>query len=654
MRYRFDYYAIFGLLVLRIILSGYTQTTSAAGNTSRLNLLIEKATQLVNIPVNHDSVHVILNEADQLTASSEDQHLTIEILILKGMNEFNVGDYEQAVDCYYRALDLAEQTHDSIRVAKVNYNLGKIYNELEDYDKSISFFEKSLKISQTLTDTALIAKTFQNIAISYQDKKDLVNALEYNKKANQLAILRKDTVMIIDVINNFGTIAYDQQKLDESLAYYQKALNLYRKINKKSGIAFAYNNIGLVYLDKKEYEKSLGYFKKSLALANELNLLDFKGDIYGNLTIYYEQIKDYRKAYYYYNQFNVVYDSLAGEKKHKMINQIQAKYQLQKNNRELEELKSRTQAQQNTINSAKSIQGYLVSLAILFIILIVTIFYFLFKEKRLARELKLRTEELHNLNASKDKFFSIIAHDLKNPFNVLVSYTSILKTDLQMFSNDELQQIISDLNQASENGFNLLQNLLLWTRSQTNRIHVFKTNFNLSGVCKQVKNLVELNLLAKNQSLSLDIDQYLTVYADKDMISTVLRNLVFNAIKFSSQGAEIIVKASLNGSSARVDVIDSGIGIAAENIKKMFMIDDNTTTQGTEGETGTGLGLVICREFVEKNNGSIWVESKLGEGSTFSFTIPLGSDQKKSSLTTTTLDKNVQEDKRVQSTSKSE
>lgn len=653
MRYRFDYYALLGLFVLGFIIPGYNQTTSPAGKDSRLDLLIRKANSLVNTPANHDSVQVILNKADLLVSGSADQHLSIEILILKGVNKFNAADYEQAIDYFYQALDRSEQVHDSIQEAKANYNLGKVYNELEEYDESISFFEKSLKTSQTLKDSALVAKIFQNIAISYQNKKDISNALKYNEKANKLAVLIKDTVMIIDVTNNFGTIAYDQQKLDESLSFYRKALDLYRVINDKHGIAFAYNNIGLVYLDKKEYEKSLNYFNKSLALATELDLLDFKGDIYGNLTIYYEQIKDYKKAYYYYDQFNIVHDSLAGEKKHKMISQVQAKYQLQKNNRELEELKNKNQSQQNTINSAKSVQGYLVALALLFVILITATFYLLFKEKKLARELKLRTEELHHLNVSKDKFFSIIAHDLKNPFNVLVSYTSILKTDLQMFSDNELQQIISDLNQAAENGFNLLQNLLLWTRSQTNRIHVFKTNFNLSDIFEQVKSLVELNLLAKNQTLTLNIDQHLTVYADKDMISTILRNLVFNAIKFSSQGAEIVVKAELNGSSVRVDVIDSGIGIATENIEKLFMIDDNTTTQGTEGETGTGLGLVICREFIEKNDGSIWVKSKLGEGSAFSFTVPRGSDQGKASQKNSTDTENYQRAKRTGSTSTS-
>jgi len=350
---------------------------------------------------------------------------------------------------------------------------------------------------------------------------------------------------------------------------------------------------------------------------------DFIGDIYSNLTIYYEQRKDYKKAYYCYDRFNAIYDSLAGEKKNKMIYQIQAKYKLGKNTRELEALKVKSQSQQDIIHTAKSFQIYLALITILVLVLMFATFYFLFKEKKLAGELKIKTKELHELNVSKDKFFSIIAHDLKNPFNVLVSYTSILKTDLDLFTKEQLEQIISDLNEASESGYNLLQNLLLWTRSQTNRIHILKKNFILTDIFNEVKALAELNLSAKEQTLSMEIDPNLGVYADKDMVAVVLRNLVFNAIKFSVKGSAIYLKASLAGTAVRVDVIDSGIGIAEESIKNLFAIDKNTMIQGTEGETGTGLGLVLCKEFVEKNDGKIWVESKLGKGSVFTFVLPV-------------------------------
>lgn len=623
MRRRLVNYALLTLFFLIPFFYGFASPIPGTiSEEQELLQLTNRARNLVNTPTNHDSVVYLLDRASVLAGSLHSSNQEVNVKILRGLNEYYSGNYELAVDLYYSALAEAEQIKDSTAMAKVNHNIAMIFDELEEFDEAIRYFQKSLVISQAIGDSVQMARTFQNMAICYQNKKELLKSLEYIDKANRLALLKNDTTMIIDLTNNLGTISYDQKKLDESLTYYLKALELYRKINDRQGIAYSYNNIGLVYLDKGEFKKSFDYFNQSLALATELKMFDFTADVYSNLTMYYKEVKDYKNAFLFYDKYNTVYDSLIGEKKSKMIRLIQAKYQLGKKTRELEELKTKNQKQLDTIDNARVFQIYLAAIAILVIILMIAMFYLLFKEKKLAAELQVKTNELNELNISKDKFFSIIAHDLKNPFNVLVSYTSLLKTDLEMFSMEELKQIVSDLNQASENGFNLLQNLLLWTRTQTNRIHIFKSKFNLSEVFEKVKALVDLNLLSKDQKLTLIVDSERLVYADKDMIATIVRNLVFNAIKFSRKGSEIILKATDSDQGLQISVIDSGVGIPPETISKLFRIDTNISIQGTEGETGTGLGLVICREFVEKHGGRIWVESELGKGSVFSFTLP--------------------------------
>ncbi len=617
-------YILLLLISLVPILSGFGgRNESSSVNDSTIDHLVTKAYKLVTVATNHDTVSILLEKAGKIAEQEKSLHRSINILNLKGLNEYYSNNYEKAVDIYYLALKQAEEAKDSNMIAKVYHNLGMIYDEFEDYDEAIDYYQKALKINQALKDTELIATTYQNIAISFQNKKDLTQALNFNEKARQLANIRKDSSMIVDVINNFGTIYYDQKKLDESLKFYLEALNLYQKRNDKQGLAFSYNNLGLVYLDKKDYQKSLDFFMKSLALANQMNMYEFTGTIYSNLTVFYEELKDYKNAYTYYDKYNTVYDSLIGEKKSKMIRKIQAKYLLGKKDTELNELKNANQVQSNDIASAKSIQIYLICITLFVVFLMIATAYLLFREKRMANELKVKTNELKELNLAKDRFFSIIAHDLKNPFNILVSYTSILKSDLELFSTEELKKIISDLNQASENGFDLLQNLLVWTRSQTNRIRIFKSNFMLAEIFGQIQSLAELNLTAKNQKLVIQCEPDRLVYADKDMISTVVRNLVFNAIKFSPRGSEIVIKTSYSGSFARVDVIDQGVGISKENQEKLFVIDQNISTEGTDGETGTGLGLVICQEFIAKNNGEIKVKSHVGEGSIFTFTIPL-------------------------------
>jgi len=232
------YFVIYTLMILLGSISvGYSDPNDPIpGNDSQFDILIKKAKLLAPVATNHDSVEALLDVADRLAKTSNNLHQSLNVLILKGQNEYFSSNYE-----------------DSVLLAKVNLNLGMVYDELEDYDEAISFFQKAIRISQSINDSSITAKTYQNIAISYQNKDDLTKALEYNEKANQLAILKKDTTMIIDVINNFGTIAYDQKNLTKSLDYYSKALNLYKKINDRKGVAMAYNNIGLVYLDKNEY-----------------------------------------------------------------------------------------------------------------------------------------------------------------------------------------------------------------------------------------------------------------------------------------------------------------------------------------------------------------------------------------------------------------
>lgn len=602
------------------------QPDKPAEQNPNLQKLIAKASTLVKIATNYDTVAVLLNRAEKLISLPDNRHEHIHIKLIRGINESNENNYEQAVQIYFDALDEAELAGDSDMVARSNFYLGKIFDEMEDYDESISYFQRSINTCRNIGDSALLAKNYQNIAICYQNKKELGKALEYNKMVENLAKIRQDTAMLIDVTNNFGTIAYDQKDLSKAMQYYQKALELYKKRNDQQGIAMAYNNIGLVLLDNKEYPQALKYFNQAFDLATKLKMHDFIGDIYSNLTIYYAAQKDYKNAYHFYDLYNTVYDSIAGEKKTKMVRIIQAKYQLHKTNRDLETLQEKNMVQLKSIDNARLVQYSLTIIIVVVLLLMISIIYFLIRERKMARELKAKTLELSELNHTKDKFFSIVAHDLRNPFNILVSYTNLLKTNFDSFSNDEVRQIISDLSNASESGYNLLQNLLLWSRTHTNRLHVFKTNFHLIQIVNQVRELVEYNLADKNQQLRVDINPALALYADKDMISTVLRNLVFNAIKFSPKGSQIILKSSEEKDQVRIDVIDSGIGIDAETQKTLFRLDFNTSTKGTEGESGSGLGLVICREFVELNNGKIWVESAPGKGSVFSFTLPLKVD----------------------------
>ena len=247
------------------------------------------------------------------------------------------------------------------------------------------------------------------------------------------------------------------------------------------------------------------------------------------------------------------------------------------------------------------------------------------KELSSSLELKVeqRTVELKDLNATKDKFFSIIAHDLKNPFNTLMGFSELMLLNMDAYDKKQISEFINIIHTTSKNAYSLLENLLDWSRSQTGRIEIKPDIINLYSLVEENINLLKGIAGNKNISLINDVNSDTLAYADPNMINTVIRNLISNAIKYTSKGGNVTVSSEVNGEFAVIHVSDSGIGIKAENIEKLFRIDVNYSTRGTEDEQGTGLGLILCKEFIQKNNGTIGVESTYGEGSRFTFRLPL-------------------------------
>ncbi len=244
-------------------------------------------------------------------------------------------------------------------------------------------------------------------------------------------------------------------------------------------------------------------------------------------------------------------------------------------------------------------------------------------DRKLA-ELKLekQTRQLQEINATKDKFFSIIAHDLKNPFNTILGFSDVLITDFHELEKDEIFKYLSMIHNSSKQAYSLLENLLLWARTQTGNIAFQPQLFDLRSCILDIIELCKNQSARKNISLSSDIKSHSFIIADKNMVNTIILNLLSNAIKFTPQDGKVNISVNTRKDCFEISIRDTGIGISPENIDNIFRLDRKTTTLGTERETGSGLGLILCKEFVSKHGGALWVESESGKGSTFKFTIP--------------------------------
>lgn len=241
-------------------------------------------------------------------------------------------------------------------------------------------------------------------------------------------------------------------------------------------------------------------------------------------------------------------------------------------------------------------------------------------------ELDKQKKELEELNATKDKFFTIIAHDLKNPFNTVIGMTELLMERYDTYDNTKRKEFIRQIYKFSNNVFNLLEDLLQWAKSQTGRMEVNPEKVDIFELVYENTSLVEDKATKKGIEIRSEVKIGMFASIDRNMISTVLRNLISNAIKFTKRGGEIVIKAKEVDKYIEIEVSDTGIGIPESELIKIFRIDSNLSTIGTDEEAGTGLGLIISKEFVEKNAGTINVVSTERVGSTFKFTVPVHND----------------------------
>ncbi len=249
------------------------------------------------------------------------------------------------------------------------------------------------------------------------------------------------------------------------------------------------------------------------------------------------------------------------------------------------------------------------------------------KELNIGLETKVeqRTKELKELNATKDKFFSIIAHDLKNPFNTMLGFSELMMFNLDAYDKEQILEFINVIHSTSKKAYSLLENLLEWSRSQTGRIELKPEKIDLSNLTEE--NISLVHGIANNKDIKIinEVIKDTAAYADLNMINTVIRNLLTNALKYTAKGGTVKISSEAHDGVVKISIKDNGIGIKEEDLGKLFRIDANFSTPGTEDEEGTGLGLILCKEFIQKNNGKIEAKSRLGEGSEFSFTLPVKS-----------------------------
>ena len=548
-----------------------------------------------------------------------------------GLVFYFTSDYNSAAKKFYRALDYFKRDEFKGNAAHVYSNIGMLDTRINENLKAVKNYLFAAKLNKEINETASIAVNYNGVGVSYYNLAEYDSSKVYYNKALGLFRKLKSKKREAIALNNLANIYVNTgDSLNQALAYYLQAIQVFDELNDVRSKAFVLEGLGSVYRELGRFQDAISTFKESLELIRKNHFGFYLQQLnYHDLSLTYERMgrtTDALDAFKLYSEYK---DSLLREERLNQVAELEKKYQTKQKEAEIERLNVSREIDQLQIKRDEELRTFGI-IAILLLVAVIFIVSLAYLNKKRTNDLLNRKnlkieeqrKELEKLNASKNKFFSIIAHDLKNPFHTVMGYSYLLDKEFDHFSDVEKRKYASDIYKSSNSIFRLLQNLLDWSRSQTGRLKYSPQELDFGDIYENIQNLLKPMADKKNIGLHIEMDGESNVFADPMMLEAVLRNLLNNAIKFTHEKGVVKTTVKDEGTKVQVCVQDNGVGIHTDELENLFQIDSKHKRKGTNHEDGSGLGLIICEEFVKKNGGVIWADSKPGEGSRFYFTIP--------------------------------
>jgi signal transduction histidine kinase len=585
-----------------------------------------------------------------------------EVYIGLGRVQDFLGNYNQAIKFFEQALAIRKKLRNEIDIANCYAIIGITYDNKGDFNKALDYYFKSLIIDLKLNDQLSAANNYCNIGVVMQHLELYPKALDYFNKANSLWLKLNDKQGISTCYQNIGEVMLAQKQYAKAYNYFKRASATYHELGDEEGISLIYYNIGLYHYYTANPDSAIYYLNRSLASAIKSNIKYNKAYAYIGLALIYNLEKDYNKAYKYallaqqtannLQSTNTraeatlqLSKALAGLKQFdkayvQHLLYVSLKDSL-KNNESLQKLTSYNLAiafesnQRKTHQKEAELEQKLsqqrrtnfIYAGIIVIITIMLIVYYNAKRKQLKanalleiknKEVLTQADKLNELNVLKDRLISILAHDLRAPLSTLRGLFSLM-TDKDI-THTEFIEMVPGVFGKLEHTSNFLDTLLFWINSQVDNVEDTTKSFCLYDVVKVELANLEDQFKLKNITPLNRVSAVHTVRADPNSIRIVIHNFLTNAIKFSHQNSTIEASARIENDIVIFTVTDRGIGMTEQQLDKLFNSKVNSQP-GTRNEVGTGMGLVFCKDLVEKYNGKIWAKSTLNEGTELSFTL---------------------------------
>lgn len=572
-----------------------------------------------------------------------------------GVNYWTISDFPNALKYLLLAININREMNDNRGLASNYNNLSLVYNSVGLFDKSLYYSLKSIELEEKLPQKKQLVRYILNIANVYRNLKMPDKALDnyflaINQNKNSKSFTNDEMVHI-----NIASTYSELKEYKKSIEYLLKAkeLNQMSKdkyLNAEINLEFARLSIEfnldtnktksdimeLLPEDLANISDAIFVINDQIPFFKEINSLKSLEFCYNQLFKAYKGINKHEEALIYHEKYDQLQDSVAS-----INTKIKINFMGIENGIKLK----RIEAENNKL--AKDVAYFVASIFFIGLIALIRLLYIKHKQsvsleeknkiiseanielEALLKELSEKQLEIENANielqeanATKDKFFSIISHDLRSPFTGIMGLSDLIATEADNIDIKEIKTMGAAICNSAKNTYELLNGLLEWSRSQLGSVNFNPIPVNLSATCSlMINSLIQL-ADAKKITINNMIDQKLSLNCDINMYSTIIRNLLSNAIKFTHSGGIISIESQIINDFVQISVSDTGVGMDDKVLNSLFSFEKLVSNKGTNNEKGSGFGLKLCREFVEKHGGTIWAESLLGEGSKISFTLP--------------------------------
>ncbi len=570
-----------------------------------------------------------------------------------GMYYQDQAKYSTALEYFTSANKLYIALGDTLKIAQNYRHFGGLYRQRALYKEAEQYYGEALKIAKREGYTVIIGKTLKDLGGLAYFLKQYDQALDYFSQSLHYTSRENDAAAYAAVLNNIGVVYKAARNYELSLRYLRQAHTILKQQKSLRDLSAVLMNIGEVHEHMGQVDEAEQHYKKALAAARKVNNIQRMVEAYDYLAKFYATIEDYSLAYRYKDLYAGYKDSLYRHETDLQMAKMAKKLEIERKERAFSQLIQDKELEllnkENKINRLELYRkNNLVLLSLLMLLVVVGGAFIIYKGYRLKRvqnqqlarqnqeiiqknllleevnqKLQASEKALKGLNDTKDKFFGILAHDLRSPLATLKGFVQILHHGHARFEPAEMSRLTGRIEHSLHGLTSLLDNLLQWSTTQTGIIEFCPRKLKLLQLIDENIQLLETTAQVKEISLIREgVTEH--VFADKQMLHLIIRNLVSNAIKFTPRGGKVYITASETEKFTQLVIKDTGVGMGKDKLRNLLEVEERifSTSRGTENEKGSGLGLWLCREFVDRHKGTIAVESIEGVGTTFTINLP--------------------------------